>query len=41
MVTIKQDGIIKALKGLTTYSEVERVTEGSLTIGGELDDDKG
>jgi type IV pilus assembly protein PilB len=41
MVSIKQDGIIKALKGLTTYSEVERVTEGSLTIGGELDDDKG
>lgn len=41
MVTIKQDGILKALKGLTTLSEVERVTEGSLSIGGEMEDDKG
>lgn len=41
MVTIKQDGIMKALKGLTTLSEVERVTEGTMSIGGDVDDDKG
>jgi len=41
MVTIKQDGILKVIKGLTTFSEVERVTEGSLSIGGEVEDDKG
>lgn len=41
MITIRQDGILKALKGLTTLSEVERVTEGSMTIGGEIEDDKG
>ncbi len=41
MVTIKQDGIIKVLKGLTTFEEVERVTEGSLSIGGDVDDDRG
>lgn len=41
MITIRQDGILKALKGLTTLSEVERVTEGSMSIGGEMEDDKG
>lgn len=41
MITIKQDGILKVLLGLTTIEEVERVTEGSKTIGGEIDDDKG
>lgn len=41
MLTMKQDGILKVLKGITTLSEVERVTEGSLTIGGEMTDDKG
>jgi len=41
MVTIKQDGILKVMKGMTTFSEVERVTEGSLSIGGDVDDDKG
>jgi len=41
MLTMKQDGILKVLKGMTTLSEIERVTEGSLTIGGKMDDDKG
>ncbi len=41
MLTMKQDGILKVLKGLTTLSEIERVTEGSLTVGGEIEDDKG
>lgn len=41
MVTIRQDGMLKALLGLTTLSEVERVTKGSLSIGGDTDDDKG
>lgn len=41
MIKIQQDGILKVLKGLTTISEVERVTEGSLSIGGEVDDDRG
>jgi len=41
MITIRQDGILKALKGMTTFSEVERVTKGSLSIGGDTDDDKG
>jgi type IV pilus assembly protein PilB len=41
MITIKQDGIIKVLLGLTTLEEVERVTEGSKSVGGDTDDDKG
>jgi type IV pilus assembly protein PilB len=41
MLTMRQDGILKVLKGITTLSEVERVTEGSLSIGGDTDDDKG
>lgn len=41
MVTIKQDGLLKVLAGHTTFAEVERVTEGSLSVGGDLDDDKG
>lgn len=41
MITMKQDGILKALKGIMALSEVERVTEGSLSVGGELEDDKG
>lgn len=41
MLSMKQDGILKALKGITTLSEVERITEGSLTIGGAVEDDKG
>lgn len=41
MITMRQDGILKVLKGLTTLSEVERVTEGNQNIGGDLTDDKG
>ena len=38
MITIKQDGILKVLLGLTTLAEVERVTEGSKSVGGEVED---
>lgn len=38
MVTMKQDGLLKTLLGLTTISELERVTEGSLSIGGKIDE---
>jgi type IV pilus assembly protein PilB len=41
MVTMKQDGLLKVLAGLTTLSEVERITEGSMSVGGDTDDDKG
>jgi type IV pilus assembly protein PilB len=34
MITIKQDGILKVLLGMTTLEEVERVTEGSKSVGG-------
>lgn len=36
-LTIRQDGILKALKGTTTFEEVERVTEGSITLEEEND----
>ncbi len=35
MLTMKQDGILKVLQGITTLAEVERVTEGSLLIDEE------
>lgn len=35
MSTMKQDGILKALKGLTTLAEVERVTEGKILLNEE------
>lgn len=38
MITMKQDGLLKALKGMTTVSEVERVTEGNLSVEVDLDD---
>lgn len=38
MITMQQDGLMKVLKGLTTLEEVERVTEGNLSIGGVVDD---
>lgn len=38
MISIRQDGILKTIRGLTTISEIERVTKGSLSIGGEIDD---
>jgi type IV pilus assembly protein PilB len=41
MLTMKQDGFLKVLKGMTTLAEVERLTEGSRTVGGDTEDDKG
>ncbi|MDP3957116.1 MAG: GspE/PulE family protein, partial [bacterium] len=35
MTSMKQDGILKALKGLTTLAEVERVTEGKILVDEE------
>lgn len=35
MASMKQDGILKALKGLTTLSEIERVTEGTIIVDEE------
>lgn len=35
MTTMKQDGILKALRGDTTIAEVERVTEGALLVDEE------
>lgn len=35
MLSMKQDGLLKALKGITTLSEVERVTEGKILIDEE------
>lgn len=37
-ITLKQDGILKMLLGLTTLAELERVTEGDMSIGGKLDE---
>lgn len=35
MLSMKQDGILKVLKGITTFSEIERVTEGKVLIDEE------
>lgn len=35
MVTLKQDGLLKALGGLTTLAEIERVTEGGIMVDEE------
>ena len=32
ILTIKQDGLLKAIKGLTTLEEVDRVTEGNMSL---------
>lgn len=40
MLNMRQDGLLKAMMGLTSVSEVERMTGGSLTVG-EFDDDLG
>ncbi len=37
-ITLKQDGILKMLLGMTTLAELERVTEGDMSIGGKLDE---
>lgn len=38
MISMRQDGFLKVIQGMTTISEVERVTKGSMTIGGEVED---
>lgn len=40
MITIKQDGILKVLLGMTTLEEVERVTEGSRGVEGDIETSK-
>ena len=40
MLNMRQDGMLKAILGLTSVSEVERMTGGSLTVG-EFNDDIG
>lgn len=37
VLTIKQDGLLKVIMGLTTLEEVERVTEGSISLTEETD----
>lgn len=41
LITMKQDAILKVLLGNTTLAEVDRVTEGSKSIGGDVEDDAG
>lgn len=41
LVTMKQDAILKVLLGVTTLAEVDRVTEGSKSVGGDVEDDAG
>lgn len=41
VIKIKQDGILKVISGITTMEEIERVTEGSKSVGGEVEDDRG
>jgi len=38
MLTMRQDGILKVLKGIVEMSEIDRVTKGNLNIGGEVED---
>ncbi len=35
MITIRQDGLLKALLGITTIAEIERVTEGAVMVDEE------
>ncbi len=37
VITIKQDGILKVIKGLTTIEEIDRVTEGNMALEEEND----
>ena len=41
MMFMKQDGFLKALQGHTTIEEIERVTEGKVSVGGDMSDDVG
>jgi type IV pilus assembly protein PilB len=36
IITIKQDGLLKIVKGMTTIEEVERVTEGNIALASEF-----
>jgi len=40
MLTMRQDGLLKALKGLTSISEVERMTEGNMVADENKDGEK-
>ncbi len=37
-LSLKKDGLLKALLGLTTLAELERVTEGGILVGGNLNE---
>lgn len=37
VLTIRQDGLLKVLKGFTTVEEIERVTEGNITLAEDND----
>lgn len=37
-ITLKQDGILKVLMGMTTLAELERVTESGDFVGGKIDE---
>lgn len=41
MLTMRQDGLLKAMLGITTLEEVERVTENKSEMGGDENDDRG
>ncbi len=36
ILSMRQDGILKALKGMTTLEEIERVTEGNMSLEDEI-----
>ena len=36
IVTMKQDGVLKIIKGLVTIEEIERITEGNISLEDEL-----
>lgn len=38
MISMRQEGLLKVIQGFTTISEVERVTKGSMSMGGEGDE---
>lgn len=38
MISMRQDGILKVLKGITEMSEIDRVTKGNLNIGGGVEE---
>ncbi len=38
MISMRQDGILKVLVGITTLSEIDRVTKGNIKIGGDVEE---